>query len=56
MRLFTFLSHNLGDAFRNCVTRFPITVCFALALTAYLCHLVATEAWMTDDRLVFILG
>jgi len=47
--------HTLTEAFQNCLKRFPVTVCFVLALTAYLIHLVATD--MDDDRkLVFVLG
>ena len=47
--------HTLTEAFQNCLRRFPSTVCFVLALTAYLVYLVATD--MDDDRkLVMVLG
>ena len=47
--------HTLTEAFQNCLRRFPSTVCFVLALTAYLVYLVATD--LDDDRkLVMVLG
>ena len=47
--------HTLTEAFQNCLKRFPTTVCFVLALTAYLAYLVSTE--MEDERkLTLVLG
>lgn len=47
--------HTLAEAFQNCLKRFPTTVCFVLALTAYLAYLVSTE--MEDERkLTLVLG
>lgn len=47
--------HTLTEAFQNCLKRFPTTVCFVLALTAYLVYLVSTE--MDDERkLTLVLG
>lgn len=47
--------HTLTEAFQNCLKRFPTTVCFVLALTAYLAYLVSTE--MDDERkLTLVLG
>ena len=40
--------HTLTEAFQNCLRRFPSTVCFVLALTAYLAYLVSTE--MDDEK------
>ena len=40
--------HTLTEAFQNCLRRFPSTVCFVLALTAYLVYLVATD--LDDER------
>ena len=33
----------LTEAFQNCLKRFPITVCFAIALTGYLIYWVTIE-------------
>ena len=41
--------HTLTEAFQNCLRRFPSTVCFVLALTAYLVYLVATTWMMTGS-------
>ena len=46
----------LGTSFRRCAVRFPVTVAFAFALTAYLCHLVATEGKAADDKLLMTTG
>lgn len=47
--------HTLTEAFQNCLKRFPTTVCFVLALTAYLAYLVSTE--MDDEKkLTLVLG
>lgn len=47
--------HTLTEAFQNCMKRFPITVCFAFALSAFLIYLVATD--MDGDRKrLFIWG
>ncbi len=46
----------LGASFRRCAVRFPVTVAFAFALTAYLCHLVATEGKAADDKLLMTTG
>lgn len=40
--------HILTDAFQNCVKRFPVTVCYAVALSAYLMYLLATD--MEGDK------
>ena len=40
---FSTLFRTVGEAFRRCATRFPVTVVFVAALTAYLLYLVATE-------------
>ena len=50
------LFHTLGASFRRCAVRFPVTVAFAFALTAYLCHLVATEGKAADDKLLMTTG
>lgn len=47
--------HTLTEAFQNCMRRFPVTVCFVLALTGYLLHLVATEG-KGDAKSLFIWG
>ena len=47
--------HTLAEAFQNCMKRFPITVCFVFALSAFLIYLVATD--MDGDRKrLFIWG
>ena len=50
------LFHTLGASFRRCAVRFPVTVAFTFALTAYLCHLVATEGKAADDKLLMTTG
>ena len=50
------LLRTLSDTFRRCAVRFPVTVAFAFALTAYLCHLVATEGKAADDKLLMTTG
>ena len=50
------LLRTLSGTFRRCVVRFPVTVAFAFALTAYLCHLVATEGKAADDKLLMTTG
>ncbi|EJW93553.1 hypothetical protein, membrane [gut metagenome] len=37
------LSTLLTDSFRNCLKRFPVTICFAVALSVFLCYLYASE-------------
>lgn len=37
------LSTLLTDSFRNCLKRFPTTICFAVALSLFLCYLTASE-------------
>lgn len=43
----------LTEAFQNCLKRFPITVCFAIALTGYLIYWVTIEK---EERLFFIIA
>ena len=50
------LLRTLSGTFRRCAVRFPVTVAFAFALTAYLCHLVATEGKAADDKLLMTTG
>ena len=50
------LLQTLSGTFRRCAVRFPVTVAFAFALTAYLCHLVATEGKAADDKLLMTTG
>lgn len=47
--------HTLTDAIRNCWKRFPLSVCFVLALTAYLLWLVDADT-NEDHKLVMVLG
>lgn len=47
--------HTMIEAFQNCLKRFPVTVCFVLALTVFLCYLVATDA-RSEDKLLAVLG
>lgn len=35
--------HTASEAFQNCLKRFPVTVCFIFALTAYLIYLVSIQ-------------
>ena len=48
--------HTLGDAFRRCARRFPVTLGFAFALTAYLCFQVATEGEAGEKKLLMTIG
>lgn len=48
--------HTLGEAFQNCLKRFPVTVCFIFALTGYLFLLVPPQDRLTDEKLIFIWG
>ena len=50
------LFRTLGQAFRRCATRFPVTTVFAFALTAFLCYLTATEATQASGKLLMTLG
>lgn len=50
------LFRTLGTTFRRCVRRFPVTLMFVLALTAWLCYLVATEGKGASDKLLMTLG
>ena len=52
----TNLCHTLGDAFRRCARRFPVTLGFAFALTAYLCFQVATEGEAGEKKLLMTIG
>ena len=56
MQRLAFLLQTLSGTFRRCAVRFPVTVAFAFALTAYLCHLVATEGKAADDKLLMTTG
>ena len=56
MQRLTTLLRTLSGAFRRCTRRFPVTVAFAFALTAYLCYLVATEGKAADDKLLMTTG
>lgn len=47
--------HTLTEAIRNCWKRFPLSVCFVVALTAYLLWLVDADA-NEDRKLVMVLG
>lgn len=47
--------HTAITAFRNCLKRFPITVAFIFAFTAYLIRLTATH-WKGEDRLLFVIA
>ena len=53
---FSTLFRTVGEAFRRCATRFPVTVVFVAALTAYLLYLVATEGMRGSNRLLLTLG
>lgn len=53
--------HILTEAFQNCVKRFPVTVCYVLALSMYLAYLVATDAegdrkWLSVWAYFFSVG
>ena len=52
----TNLCHTLDDAFRRCARRFPVTLGFAFALTAYLCFQVATEGEAGEKKLLMTIG
>lgn len=43
------ISHTVTDAFRQCWTRFPVTVCFISLLTPYLIYLVKVEDGPLSD-------
>lgn len=47
--------HTMIEAFQNCLRRFPVTVCFVLALTVFLCYLVATGA-KSEEKLLAVWG
>lgn len=51
----------MTEAFQNCVKRFPVTVCYVLALSMYLAYLVATDAegdrkWLSVWAYFFSVG
>ena len=53
--------HTMTEAFQNCVKRFPVTVCYVLALSMYLAYLVATDAegdrkWLSVWAYFFSVG
>lgn len=52
----TRLFRTLGGTFHNCVRRFPVTVVFVLALTAFLLFLTATEGKQGEPKFLMILG
>ena len=56
MQRLTTLLRTLSGAFRRCTRRFPVTVAFAFALTAYLCYLVTTEGKAADNKLLMTTG
>ena len=47
--------HTVTEAFQNCLKRFPVTVAFIFAFTAYLIHLTSIS-WTGEERLLFITG
>ena len=52
----TTLYKTLNGAFYNCMQRFPVTVGFVLALTAYLCFQITTEGGAGEKRLLTTVG
>ncbi len=47
---------NFREILRKCMVRFPVTVGFSIALTAYLCYLIADPASQPSERFLVILG
>lgn len=45
----------MTEAFRNCLKRFPVTVCFALALTVFLLYLATADRY-DNEKLFWVLG
>lgn len=54
MKPLNHLFHTVRDTFGRCARRFPVTLVFALALTALLLWLVATD-WKGEDKLLSVL-
>ena len=52
----TTLYKTLNGAFYNCMQRFPVTVGFVLALTAYLCFQITMEGNLGEKRLLMTIG
>lgn len=48
--------YTLGEAFHNCLRRFPVTVCFVFALTGYLIFLTSLQKVDAEEKLLFIWG
>ena len=49
------LFRTVGTAFRRCVSRFPVTLAFALALAAYQMWLIDSSDRKIEDRLAVVL-
>ena len=47
--------NTVGEAFQNCLKRFPITVCFVLALCVFLCYLVSAKTEGLDKQSAVLL-